>query len=144
MSDLTVLDSRFQDFVRDLPELLPDGMTEIDLEELHRLGLLKTSDEESSGGSSITRYFHVVEADDKITLYNKTFVAWIVPQMVERRATTFTFIAVRTEDDDLSLEMVFSSRGVYNSSRLVLRILERYLEEIQETTQFLANLSSEQ
>ena len=39
------------------------------------------------------------------------------------------------------MELVFSAAGVYNSSRMVLKVLERFLEEIQETERVLASLS---
>ena len=52
-----------------------------------------------------------------------------------------TLIALNHEEQP-QLEIAFSTSGVYNSSRLVLRVLEKYLQEIQETEDTLKSLKN--
>ena len=88
---------------------------------------------------SLDRYFHVVETDEKITLVNEQFVIWIVPENVENVCKTFCFIALNTEKIP-RLETAFCVSGVYNSSKLVLRVLEKLLQEVIENEEALNQL----
>lgn len=139
MSDIAHLEANFQRFIKSLPQWLPDGVQQVDLEMLKRLDLLTVEEQSGDIMTSLTRHFHVVEAPDKITLFNDQFVAWILPQLIDQKPLTFTLIALRTEDT-AHPETGFVTTGVYNSSRFVLRILERMLIEIQENEALLNRL----
>ena len=88
----------------------------------------------SSSETSLTHNFYVVESSDKLTLFNPKYVIWIVPQLVDNVPTTHTLIALN-DKQHTHLEMVFSTSGVYNHSSLVLKILEKFLEQIEENEQ---------
>lgn len=139
MSDIAHLEAKFQSFIRTLPEWLPDGIQHVDLFMLQRLDLLAVAEESGDVMTTLTRHFHVVEAPDKITLFNKQFVAWILPQIVEHCPMTFTLIALQSDEGPIP-ETAFVTSGVYNTSRYVLRILERLLHEIQENEATLQEL----
>ena len=135
------LEAKYQEFMQSLPEHAPDGIIEVDLAMLQTWGLLTNMEESLNGtNESLAHYFHVIETAEKITLYNDRFVVWIVPQMVAHEPVTYAIVGTITSTD-LNLEVVFATRGVYNASKIVLRILERFLEEIEENELLLARLS---
>lgn len=136
--DDTHLEYYYKKYMNDLTQWLPEGMVDVDLALLHRLGLLKYHSNDQTR-FSLTRYFQVVESEEKITLLNDQFIIWIVPERMDNTPTTYTLIALNTPEGP-QLEMAFSTWGIYNSSRLVLRVLEKFLYEIQETEDLLSAL----
>ena len=105
-----------------------EGVIRVDIEVLHHFNLLnytKTHD------STLTRYFHVIESQEKITLINDQFIVWIVPENNSGHSQTYVLIALN-HGGVPNLELAFLTSDVYNSSRLVLRLLEKFLFEIQE------------
>jgi hypothetical protein len=124
------LESDYQKYIDNLKQYAPDGIVEIDLSLLHELGLL-SCDEEENIETALTHNFYVVESSDKLTLFNQKYVVWIVPKLIDQTPTTYTLIALN-EKKQTHLEMVFATSGVYNQSNLVLRILEKFLEQIEE------------
>jgi hypothetical protein len=124
------LESDYQKYICNLKQFAPDGVVDIDLSLLHELGLLSCEEEEQDEGS-LTHNFYVIESSDKLTLFNQKYVVWIVPKLIEQTPTTYTLIALN-DKKQTHLEMVFSTSGVYNHSSLVLRILEKFLAQIEE------------
>jgi hypothetical protein len=140
MINPTELESTYREFIHNLPRWVPDGVIQVDLALLHAFGLLSPADEAiDSPTHPLTHYFHVMETPEKITLYNDQFVAWIVPQLAEGSPATYTLIAVLGPDKP-HLELVFATSGVYNSSRFVLRVLECFLEDIQENEELISKI----
>jgi hypothetical protein len=131
MMDPEEIECDYKRFMSDLKRYVPDGIVDIDLTLLQELGLLTTEEETQSDETALTHNFYVVESQDKLTLFNQKFVIWIVPKMVDQIPTTYTLIALN-ENSKSRLEMVFAAQGVYNHSNLVLRILEKFLEQIEE------------
>lgn len=136
MDKIAELDLSYEQMMNHLPELIPDGVLEVDLPVLQKLGLL--TDDSGTASHSLTRYFHVVEAKEKITLFNDQFVVWVVPEKIEDEPTTLVLIAINLEPK-LKLELAFVTAGIYNTSRLVLRIIEKLLSEIQETEDLITH-----
>lgn len=130
------LESDFLKYFSDLKTFAPDGIVEIDLALLNELGLLACDENEKNQEDALTHNFYVVESSDKLTLFNQKYVVWIVPKLIEEKPTTYTLIAFN-DKKQTHLEMVFSTSGVYNHSSLVLRILERFLEQIEENEEEL-------
>lgn len=139
MDKIAELDSSYEGFIQNLPELIPDGIVVVDLQLLQGMGLLQEAPH-SNQDPSLTRFFHVVESKDKITLFNDQFVIWIVPEKIDNEPTTLVLIAV-VSHSKLRLDMAFSISGIYNTSRLVLRVLEKLLSEIQENEDLIAYLT---
>lgn len=129
-NNIEVIESYYNKYINDLSGSIPEGILDIDIEVLHRMELLEYYKNDQRD-TSLTRYFHVIETEEKITLINDDFIVWIVPDRVDNIAITYTLIALN-KDNVPKLEMAFSAAGVYNTSRLVLRVLEKYLMDIQE------------
>jgi len=140
MNNPTILEACYQSYMNDLPKWLPDGIININLEALQKLDLLHFH--KGMLDSALTRYFHVVESEEKLTLVNEDFIVWIVPEKLETTTITCTLIALNKEDE-IRLELAFTTSGIYNNSHLVLRLLEKYLLEIQNTEEQLSNLEKQ-
>lgn len=130
MDNISLLEECYKLYSKNLKAWLPEDIIDVDLEILWEMDLVEYLDE-SNYDPSLTRYFHVIETEDKITLVNEDFVVWIVPEVVEGVPKTFTLIALNDRRHP-KLTMAFTTKGVYNTSKLVLRVLEKYLKEIQE------------
>lgn len=141
MNNPTILEACYKRYMNDISKWLPDGVIDINLETLHELNLLNFQGP-GSNDSALTRYFHVVESEEKLTLVNEEFIVWIVPEKVEAIPVTFTLIALNKEDE-VRLELAFTTSGIYNNSHLVLRLLEKYLLEIQNTEEQLAKFEQQ-
>lgn len=137
MKDIQQLEDCYKKFTKNISKFIPEGVSLIDLEMLQKYHLLDFNS--TSSESALTRYFHVVESEDKITLVNDQFVVWIIPDMLHNAPITYTLIALNLSEK-LHLETAFATTGIYNSSKLVLRLLEKMLLEIQETEDLLSNL----
>ena len=139
MDKIAELDLSFEQFMSHLTELLPDGIIPVDIKLLQKLGLLQ-DDLHHSPSPTLTRFFHVVESKEKITLFNDQFVIWIVPEKIQDEPTTLVLVAIIDEALKPRLELAFVMTGIYNTSRLVLRVLEKFLSDIQENEDLISNL----
>lgn len=131
------LDQCFEHYLHEVKTWSPDRMIEIDLEALQRLDLLSGFHEPFGSTGELTQYFQVSESPEKITLMNEQFVIWIVPEVTPTTTVTYVFIALNTIKKP-RLEVSFSASGVYNSSKLVMRVLEKMLSEIEENEALLS------
>lgn len=139
MHDLEYLENCYRKYVDNISDCLPEDILNVDLKLLHQLGLLHYHDPDHND-PALTRYFHVIESDEKITLVNDEFIVWIVPEKVNDDPVTYTMIALNT-DEEPNLQLCFVTSGVYNTSRLVLRLLEKFLFEIQENESLINGLN---
>lgn len=140
MNNPTILEACYKKYIRDINKWLPDGIIDADLELLHSLDLLHFHRREPVD-SALTRYFHVVESDEKLTLVNDDYIVWIVPEKIDMIPITITLIALNNEND-VQLELAFTTSGIYNNSHLVLKLLEKFLQEIQTTEDLIAQLEN--
>lgn len=154
MDRISRLDSSYERFIGHLEEFIPDGIQEVDLDLLNRLNLLH--DSELSPAGRLTRFFHVVETKEKVTLFNEQFVVWIVPEKSLEESFTLVLLGMNAAPSKkggtqrgaslsadslpIRLETAFSVSGVYNTSRVVLRVVERLLSDIQENEEVIAHL----
>ncbi|KAF3361575.1 Uncharacterized protein PHSC3_001951 [Chlamydiales bacterium STE3] len=133
MYNASDLEQHFNKFTKNLTQWLPEGILEIDIITLHQLGLLSYY---KGHDSTLTRYFHVVESPDKITLINGQFIVWIIPK--NHGTTSRTCVLIALNDRGIpKMELAFEAKDVYNTSSLVLRLLEKILFEIQENEESL-------
>jgi hypothetical protein len=139
MDNPAVLEACYKKYIDNITKWLPDGMIPVDLVLLHHLDLLHYHDR-TPIDPHLTRFFQVIESEEKITLVNDEFVVWIVPEKQDEIPVTYTLIALNKKDH-IQLELGFSVSGIYNTSKLVLSILEKYLYEIQVTEDLLAKLA---
>lgn len=139
MHNLSQLEEYFQKFIKQIHHGPAEQLLEVNLALLQQLGLLNFYNL-SSYNPALTRYFHVIETQSKITLINEDFVVWIVPEKNHRLTRTYTLIAINKKDQPY-LELAMVNSGIYNNSRLILRILEKLLFDIEENEAFLRNIS---
>lgn len=132
------LEKHFKNYLKNINKISPEAVIHVDLELLQKLNLLNFYHKDCSD-SSLTRYFQVIETPDKITLVNEEFAIWIVPDKLKEKPITYTIVALNKER--LHLELVFIATGIYNNSSLVLKVLEKFLFEIQENEEALKKLA---
>jgi len=119
---------------------MPEGMIEVNMPLLERLGLLKhEAPEGDKGEEQLPYYFHVIETHEKITLFNHQFIVWIIPKIMDGNSTTVVMIALITEKCP-HLEITFYTQGVYNTSKFVLRVLRHYLSEVIDTEEEISSI----
>lgn len=147
MLNPTVLEQTFQKYIQNLPEAAPDGILDIDIFALQHCGLLKaTQPENLEIENTLSHYFHVLESQDKITLFNQEFVVWIVPvhsgSVIEGdfSSTSFVLLALNREGQP-ELEIVFSTTGIYNNSKFIISLIEFYIDEIKENEKFMDDIT---
>lgn len=136
------LEEAFEEFSYNLPKHAPDGVLVVDLNLLQELGLLQHEKfTNQTSQADLMHYFHVLETADKVTLFNEQFAVWILPQVVREMALTLTFIARLLPKAKPHLELVFSTSGVYNTPRFILKIIEHFLTEVIDTESLLSAIN---
>lgn len=140
MHNLSILEEYYKKYIKNIYEWIPEGVSVVNLALLQRFDLLHFNRLEYRD-PSVTRYFNVIESPEKITLINDEFVVWIMSDRVDVIPVTYVLIALNKSDYP-KLEAAFMASGVYNVSKLILRVLERFLIDIQETESLLEHLDS--
>lgn len=135
------LEEAFVEFSQNLQKHAPDGVITVDLNLLHDLGLLQNGIfDDSSTSDELMHYFHVLETPDKVTLFNDQFAVWILPKMIQEIPLTLTFIG-RVQAEKANLEIVFSTKGVYNTPKFILKVLEHFLTEVIDTEAIISSIN---
>jgi hypothetical protein len=134
------LEKAYQEYMHHLDQWAHDGILQVDLPLLHECNILESFDEETEDEDDLTQYFHVIESIDKVTLFNEQFIVWIVPKMQEENPLTFVLIALRDGNDQPHLELVFTTQGVYNTPKFVLKVLQHFLIDMLETEAAIDNI----
>ena len=126
------IEDLYREYMDNLSQWAHDGIMSVDLKVLHELGLLSGSLDEKEDPDEITQYFHVIESAEKVTLFNEQFVIWIVPRMEHDIPITYVIIAL-SSNEKTHLEVVFTTAGVYNTPKYVLKVLQYFLLDMLET-----------
>lgn len=140
MHNISLIEDCYRKFIKSINYWIPDGVNFVNLDLLHHYDLLHFLPSYRGGESELTRYFQIIESPEKITLINDEFVIWIIPDRLDNMPITYTLIALNHVDREPELEMAFVSSGVYNTSKLVLKVLEKFLIEIQENEHVISTL----
>lgn len=135
MNNSSKIEEYYNFYVNNLNYLIPDGIYEVNLDLLKNFDLLHFKYPENRN-AMLTGYFQVIESKEKITLFNEEFIVWIIPKRIHDVPTTHTLVAIINEAVP-KLELAFITTGVYNSSMIVLKILEKFLIEIKENETLL-------
>ncbi len=136
------LEDAFVEFSQNLQKHAPDGIIAVDLNLLHAFGLLDNSKfDQSLSSEELMHYFHVHEAADKVTLFNEQFVVWILPKMIQEAPLTLIFIGRIQPNHKPHLELVFSTTGVYNAPKFILKVLEHFLTEVIDTEAIISSIN---
>ncbi|OGN60131.1 MAG: hypothetical protein A3F40_05120 [Chlamydiae bacterium RIFCSPHIGHO2_12_FULL_27_8] len=137
------IDNFYKQFIANLPDLAHDGILTVDLSLLHDLKLLNDPDQIKDDPEDLTQYFHVIENTEKVTLFNEQFLVWIVPKTEQEIPLTYVLIALN-RPGKTSLEVVFTTSGVYNTPKYVLKVLQYYLLDMLETEAALTSIEKNQ
>ena len=119
----------FNDYIQNFPQLIHDEIIDVNLALLDELGLLENFEDDQD---NLSQFFHVVEDQDKVTLFNEQFIIWILPKLEKEIPTTYVII-VLISNEKPHLEVVFTTSGVYNSPKYVLKVLQHFLLDMIET-----------
>jgi hypothetical protein len=126
------LETAYKEFSQNLNKWVPDGVIYVNLNLMHELDLLNHQQFENTSSEQFMHYFHIIETHDKVTLFNEQFAIWIVPTSENEQASTLTYISL-LHGEKPHLEIVFSTSGVYNTPKYILRILQHFLNEVLDT-----------
>ncbi|NGX33891.1 MAG: hypothetical protein K1060chlam1_00233 [Candidatus Anoxychlamydiales bacterium] len=137
------LEKLFEQYMPNLVDLAHDGIVNVDLALLHELNLLDDLDQIKDDPEDLTQYFHVIESPEKVTLFNEQFLVWIVPKTEQDIPLTYVLIALNAQNKT-SLEVVFTTGGVYNTPKYVLKVLQFYLLDMLETEATLTAIEKNQ
>lgn len=135
------LEEAYKEFTLNLQKWVPDGVQQVNINLLQELGLLNAAQFEQNSTDNLMHYFHVIETPDKVTLFNEQFAVWIVPKMVSDVASTLTFIALLPKKGP-HLEIVFSTEGVYNTPKFILKVLQHFLTEVIDTESIISKIDN--
>jgi hypothetical protein len=133
------LEHSFKEFNDNLQKWVPDGVLPVNLTLLHELGLLDHAQFEQGPPEQLMHYFHVIETPDKVTLFNDQFAVWIMPKVSGETSSTLTFIALLHQNKP-HLEIVFSTAGVYNTPRHILKVLQHFITEVIDTEATISSI----
>ena len=133
------LEEAYKDFTENFQKWAPDGFINVNLQLLQDLGLLST-EEESADSESIAQQFHVIETNDKVTLFNQQFAIWIVPQVDTELPSTLILISL-IQNLKPHLEIVYTTSGVYNTPQYILRVLQHFLTEVLDTEAIISSIN---
>ncbi len=143
MLDPVQIEASYRAFTENLSNWAHDGVLQINLQALHELGLLTSLQEEQGDPEDLSQYFHIVESIEKVTLFNDQFIVWITPKMDDNQPITYVMIALNQQGTP-HLEIVFSTTGIYNTPRYVLKILQHFLADTLETEATLTSIEKNQ
>ncbi|MDE3055773.1 MAG: hypothetical protein KGI80_03660 [Verrucomicrobiota bacterium] len=128
----TQIEEAYQEFTRNPSKWIHDGVFSINLQFLHDEGLMDGLQTGENEVEDLTQFFHVIESDEKVTLFNEQFIVWIIPKAENEDPVTNVLIALN-HTQRASLEIAFSTQGVYNTPKYVLKVLQHFLHDLLET-----------
>ncbi len=140
MINPSILEDAYQEFTKNLLKWVPDGIIHVDLKLLNELGILNQRElEHAVSDDQLNHHFHIIETPDKVTLFNEQFAIWIVPEVVQETPKTTTMISL-LQGNHPHLEIVYTTSGVYNSPKYILKILQHYITEVQDTEAVISSI----
>jgi hypothetical protein len=134
------LEEAYKDFTENFQKWAPDGFINVNLQLLQDLGLLSSTEVESADSDSLAQQFHVIETNDKVTLFNQQFAIWIVPQVDTELPSTLILISL-IQNLKPHLEIVYTTSGVYNTPQYILRVLQHFLTEVLDTEAIISSIN---
>ena len=132
------LEKYFHQFTDDLSKWIQDGIQEIDENFVQRAGI-NIDGQESNSLEDLPFYFHVIETDEKVTLFNNQFIVWIIPKIVNDESLTYTLICYLNENEP-KLEVVFTTKQKFNSPKILIKTLRYFLTEMIDTESEIASI----
>ena len=137
------IESLYSEYSANLADFLHDGIMNVNLNFLYELGLLEEIPSQADDPDDLTQYFHVIESPEKVSLFNEQFLIWIVPKMENDLPITYVLIALCNQTK-ANLEVVFTTSGIYNTPKFVLKVLQHFLLDMIETEATLTAIEKNQ
>lgn len=134
------LEEAYCDFTENFEKWSPEGFITVNLKLLQELGLLNSPELETPQPDDFAQQFHVIETNEKVTLFNKQFAVWIVPQTDSELPSTLIMIAL-IQNLEPHLEIVYTTSGVYNTPKYILRVLQHFLTEMLDTEAIISSIN---
>lgn len=135
------LEQIYQKFTENMTAWAPDECFQVNLQLLQNLGLLDNWD--TSTSESLQQQFHVLETTEKVTLFNSQFLVWIIPQTNTELPSTLVMMAF-IQKEIPHLELAYTTSGVYNTPKYILRVLQHFMTELLDTEATLSILNKKQ
>ncbi len=133
------LEEAYKTFTENFNKWAPDECIQVNLQLLQDLGLLNNWEADPSTSESLTQQFHVIETNDKVTLFNDQFAVWIVPQIQTEIPSTLIMVAMM-QNLKPHLEIVYTTAGVYNTPKYILKVLQHFMTEMLDTEALLSSI----
>jgi len=127
----------FEKLINNTTTFLPDGIVDINIKILQSLQILSNKHPTPKK----PQVLQAIEAQGKITLFNEEFIIWVAVQAESTPPCTLVFIA-RNSNDTIKPELGFRTQGIYNRSKTIMQLIDRFLADIQETECVLSQLES--
>lgn len=137
---LSLLETYYKKFMNNIANWSSERVVNVDMKLLNDMDIM-IDHHEIEDELPFTRNFQLVETDEKITLINDQFIIWIVPEKNQGIVATHILIALNSPPTPRP-EMIIIIQGNFNTSKLVLRVLEKYLMEIQENEELMMRLNN--
>lgn len=132
MYNFQLVEDTYNKIIKNVEFWIPEDIYYVNLELLQHYDLLQFQPPINQIDPVENRLFNILETPEKITLINNEFVIWIIPDNTDSRMLTQVLIALNKGEEEPQLVAAFVASGVYNSSRLVLRVLDKFLIEIHD------------
>ena len=133
------LETIYQQYLGNLDLFAPEDILDVDLNLIQSLGLINHLVEHTENQELLKKTFKMVENEDKIILHNDKFIIWMTPQSMSLQPATTIMIATVSKGEP-NLELIFSASGIYNNSYIILKVLEKLLNEIEENETLIKTL----
>lgn len=136
MYNLSLIEDSYKKYIKNLENWIPEGIYHIDLSLLHYFDLLHYHKLEHQD-SLFLDSFQAIEFPEKMTLVNDHFVIWIQTEYLDNSPVTYVLIALNQEKKAPELQLAFVASGVYNTSKIIMGVLEKFIQEIKENEDIL-------
>lgn len=142
------IETTYYNLLENLPGSIPDGIINVDLNFLESASLinpLQESSTEQPKKDMPSFQFHIMESEEKVTLFNNKFAIWIMPTSKQAQTSTLVIIGQYNEDNNNNenpeISLAFSTTGMYNTSKFILKIIEHFIKKIISTERELQEIS---
>jgi hypothetical protein len=137
---LVLIEKSYNKFIENLSYWIPDGIYFINLELLNQLDLLHFHPvQQKAVINEMMNDFQMIESLDKMTLIGPKFIIWMARSLNDGIPSTYTLIALNQGEQEPILQVAIIAQGIYNNSSLILKVLEKFLEDINEVEKVICN-----
>ncbi|MCK5788326.1 MAG: hypothetical protein KAH32_04980 [Chlamydiia bacterium] len=156
------IEATYHSVIKNLSHSIPDGIIKIDLDFLESASLISSHTNQQAQAPSSdpiapnpdsrekpaepkkTLQFHIMESEEKVTLFNDNFAVWILPTTQNNQTSTIVIIGRYSDknnnEESPNITLGFSTSGMYNTSKIILKIVEHFINDIVTTEKELSEI----